>query len=91
MVREEEFGQAGVESALRQARVEGERQVAALAELEDPVPPLVGMAIAGWTGFLDRTVEAYLDTADIDLDESVVVIVDAFEAVVESARRRVAR
>lgn len=86
--REEEFGEAGVESALRQARAEGERQVAALAELPDPLPPLVAVAISGWTGFLDRTADAFFETADLDLDESVALIVDAFEAVVDSATRR---
>ena len=88
VVREEEVGEAGVESALRQARAEGERQVAALAELPDPLPPLVAVAISGWTGFLDRTADAFLETPDLDLDESVALIVDAFEAVVDSATRR---
>jgi AcrR family transcriptional regulator len=88
VVREEEFGEAGVESALRQARAEGERQVAALAELPDPLPPLVAVAISGWTGFLDRTADAFFETADLDLDESVALIVDAFEAVIDSATRR---
>ncbi|MCJ0892134.1 TetR/AcrR family transcriptional regulator [Rhodococcus sp. ARC_M5] len=88
VVREEEFGEAGVESALRQARAEGERQVAALAELPDPLSPLVVAAISGWTGFLDRTAEAFFDTPDIELDALVALIVDAFEAVVESATRR---
>lgn len=88
VVREEEFGEAGVESALRQARAEGERQVAALAELPDPLSPLVVAAISGWTGFLDRTAEAFFDTPDIELDSLVALIVDAFEAVVESATRR---
>ncbi|WP_377450774.1 TetR/AcrR family transcriptional regulator [Rhodococcoides fascians] len=88
VVREEEFGEAGVESALRQARAEGERQVAALAELPDPLPPLIAVAISGWTGFLDRTADAFLETTDLDLDESVALIVDAFEAVVDSATRR---
>lgn len=88
VVREEEFGQAGVESALRQARAEGERQVAALAELQDPLPPLVGAAISGWTGFLDRTADAFFDNPDVDLDELVALIVDAFEVVTDSATRR---
>ena len=87
-VREEEFGEAGVERALRQARAEGERQVAALAELPDPLSPLVVAAISGWTGFLDRTAEAFFDTPDVELDALVALIVDAFEAVVESATRR---
>jgi hypothetical protein len=52
------------------------------------LPPLVAVAISGWTGFLDRTADAFLETPDLDLDESVALIVDAFEAVVDSASRR---
>lgn len=88
VVREEEFGEVGVESALRQARAAGERQVAGLAELADPLPALVGAAISGWTGFLDRTAEAFFESPDVELDALVALIVDAFEAVVESASRR---
>ncbi|OLT35014.1 hypothetical protein BJF84_15820 [Rhodococcus sp. CUA-806] len=88
VVRDAELGEAGVESALQEARAQGERQVAKLAGLPDPLPPLVRAAVSGWTGFLDRAADTFLDSPDIDLDELVGMIVDAFEAVVDSATTR---
>ena len=88
VVREDELGDSGVETALRQARAEGERQIARMVNLPDPQPPLVSAAISGWTGFLDRTADVSFDSAGVDLDELVSLVVDAFEAVVDSATRR---
>ncbi|WP_415976202.1 TetR/AcrR family transcriptional regulator [Rhodococcus sp. 077-4] len=82
VVREGELGDSVVEDAVRGARAEGARQVAALAELAEPLSPLQSAAIAGWTGFLDRTADAYFDTPDLALDAVVELVVDTFEAVV---------
>lgn len=88
VVRDAELGEAGVESALRHARAEGERQVGVLAGLPEPLPPLLSAAVSGWTGFLDRTADAFFDSPGLDLEELVALIVDAFEAVVDSATTR---
>lgn len=88
VIREGELGDSIVEDAVRKARTEGARQVAALAELSEPLSPLQSAAISGWTGFLDRTADAYFDTRNLELDAVVGLIVDTFEAVVEVTRSR---
>lgn len=82
VIREGELGDSVVEDAVRKARAEGAQQVAALAELAEPLSALQSAAISGWTGFLDRTADAYFDTPDLELDAVVELIVDTFEAVV---------
>lgn len=88
VVREGELGDSVVEHAVREARADGARQVAALAGLPDPLTPLQGAAISGWTGFLDRTADAYFDTPGLELDEVIELVVDTFEAVVDASRPR---
>ncbi|OZE83948.1 TetR/AcrR family transcriptional regulator [Rhodococcus sp. 14-2483-1-1] len=88
VVREGELGDSVVEHAVREARAEGALQVAALAELPEPLSPLQSAAISGWTGFLDRTADAYFDTPDLQLDAVVALVVDTFEAVVGAAQSR---
>nr|WP_314145130.1 TetR/AcrR family transcriptional regulator [uncultured Rhodococcus sp.] len=88
VIREGELGDSVVEDAVREARAEGARQVAALAELSEPLSPLQSAAISGWTGFLDRTADAYFDTPDLELDAVVELVVDTFETVVGATHPR---
>lgn len=84
VVLEGALGDPAVEVAIRHARVGGAHQVAQLAGLDTPLPPLTEAAVLGWTGFLDRAAEAWLDS-DIPLDSVVTMIVDTFDGAVSAA------
>jgi AcrR family transcriptional regulator len=81
VIREGELSDPVVKNCVRGARAEGARQIAALAELPEPMAPLQSAAISGWTGFLDRAADAYFDTPGLEVDAVVGLVVDMFEAI----------